>query len=167
MQIMPGTASHLGLAAAEVFDPEKNVAAATRYLRELDATFSDIPQRRERFSFILAAYNGGVGHVRDAMALTVKHGGDPHHWADVDSYILKLAEPAYYRDPVVKNGYLRGSETSAYVRQIHERYAFYRGSARPASSGTTARPAAGSTASPSRIRPRSEFVLSPDTTEAS
>ncbi|MBO4801558.1 MAG: transglycosylase SLT domain-containing protein [Bacteroidaceae bacterium] len=167
MQIMPGTASHLGLSASEVFEPEKNVAAATRYIRELAVTFSDIPERRERLSFILAAYNGGVGHVRDAMALAQKHGKDPHRWADVNPFILALSQPRYYRDPVVKNGYLRGSETSGYVRQILERYSFYRGSARPAGNATPRPSTSSSAASPasssSRVRPRSEFVLPTDT----
>jgi len=161
MQIMPGTAAHLGLASSEVFEPEHNIAAAARYLRELNVTFADIPHQRERIRFVLAAYNGGVGHVRDAMALTVKHGGDPHRWADVDPFILKLAEPRFYRDPVVKNGYLRGTETSAYVRQIMERWNYYRGSAHPSASITAPTPNSHSNA-PSRIRPRSDFQLSVD-----
>ena len=37
---MPGTAAHLGLTAAEVFEPEKNVAAAARYLRRKEKEFS-------------------------------------------------------------------------------------------------------------------------------
>ena len=33
----------------------------------------------------------------------------------------------YYNDPVVRNGYMRGSETVSYVRRIHERWNGYRG----------------------------------------
>lgn len=163
MQIMPGTAAHLGLDASDVFEPEKNVAAAARYLRELNASFADIPHPSERIRFVLAAYNGGVGHVRDAMALTAKNGNDSHRWADVDTYILRLAEPRYYRDPAVKNGYLRGTETSDYVRQILQRWNYYRGAAHP--SAIIPSPANGKHAStPSRIRPRSDFELSTDST---
>lgn len=161
MQIMPGTAAHLGLSAGEVFEPEKNIAAAARYLRELSSTFSDVGERRERLNFMLAAYNGGVGHVRDAMALAAKNGHDAHRWSNVEPYILGLSEPRYYRDPVVKNGYLRGSETYTYVRQIHERWAYYRGSARPSS--TPVVPAASRGSGTSRVRPRSEFGLPADT----
>lgn len=132
MQIMPGTAAHLGLAASAVYEPAQNIAAAARYLAELQVTFSDIHERTERLCFVLAAYNGGASHVRDAMALAQQYGGNPHRWNDVDKYILLLSQPRYYRDPVVRAGYLRGSETSDYVRQIMARWAQYRGVAHPA-----------------------------------
>ena len=35
--------------------------------------------------------------------------------------------PACYNDPVVKYGYMRGSETVDYVERIRQRYAQYRG----------------------------------------
>ena len=122
--------------------------------------FSDIPNRSERINFVLASYNGGTGHVRDAMALARKNGRNPQRWADVDPFILRLSQPQYYRDPVVKFGYLRGSETSGYVRQIQSRWASYRGSA-PAHHSSLA-PSKGSSSkgksSSSRIRSREEFM---------
>ena len=127
MQIMPGTADHLGLARADMYDPEKNISAAVSYLGELERTFSDIPSRQERTKFVLAAYNGGHFHIRDAMALAQKNGRDPRRWIDVEPYVLGLAQPEYYNDPVVKHGYMRGSETVDYVRKIHERWNGYRG----------------------------------------
>ena len=63
MQIMPETAVHLGLPADQMHQPEKNIRAAARYLRELERKFSDIPGRSERINFILAAYNGGTGQM--------------------------------------------------------------------------------------------------------
>ena len=155
MQIMPGTAAKIGLARADVFNPERNIEAAARYLHYLSVTFADIPNRTERINFVLAAYNGGVGHVRDAMALARKHGRNPQRWADVDPFILLLSQPEYYRDSVVKCGYLRGSETSGYVRQIQARWASYRGAAPAHHSSQAPSPTAGSS---SRIRPRSEFI---------
>lgn len=154
MQIMPATAAHLGLPATAVFDPEQNIAAAARYMAELQTSFADIRERGERLSFVLAAYNGGVAHVRDAMALTVKYGGNPHRWQDVDRYILLLAEPHYYRDPVVRAGYLRGRETSGYVRQILERWTHYRGTAHATSPIASPRKSTKKT----HIRSREEFL---------
>jgi len=127
MQIMPGTADHLGLARANIFNPEQNIAAAVKYLGELERNFSDIREHSERTKFVLAAYNGGHFHIRDAMALAQKNGHNPHHWREVESYVLGLSKPQYYNDPVVRNGYMRGSETVDYVRKIHERWNGYRG----------------------------------------
>lgn len=127
MQIMPGTAAHLGLSMADIHSPEPNIQAAARYLQELSNAFRDIPNVNERQNFVLAAYNGGSFHVRDAMALTRKHGGNPQRWGDVARNMLLLREPAGYQDPVVKHGYMRANETVDYVDKIRARYAQYRG----------------------------------------
>ena len=127
MQIMPATADHLGLPRANIFNPEQNIAAAAKYLGELERNFSDIREHFERTKFVLAAYNGGHFHIRDAMALARKHGKNDHRWADVEGFVLGLARPEYYNDPEVKYGYMRGSETVDYVRKIHERWNGYRG----------------------------------------
>lgn len=155
MQLMPATAARMGISLAQVFEPERNIEGGARYLRHLSEIFDDIPNRQERLNFVLAAYNGGPGHVRDAMALAAKHGKNPKRWADVDYYILHLSEPAYYRDPVVKCGYLRGSETSGYVRQILSRWASYRGSAPAHHSSASPLPSSGA---PSRVRARSDYI---------
>ena len=127
MQIMPSTADHLGLARSEIYHPEKNISAAVRYLAELEQSFADVRERSERIKFVLAAYNGGGFHIRDAMALARKHGRNPYHWRDVEPFVLGLQRAEYYNDPVVRNGYMRGSETVEYVRRIHERWNAYRG----------------------------------------
>ena len=75
------------------------------------------------------------------MSLAQKNGRDPHRWDEVSDYVLKLSTPEYYRDPVVKHGYMRGSETVNYVARIRNRWAQYRGFARAASaSGLTGTP---------------------------
>ena len=125
MQLMPATAEEYG-AAGHVFDPETNILAATRFLARLNADFAHITQPDERIYFVLAAYNGGPGHVRDAMALTEKHGGNPRIWGQVRPYILALSDPKFYRDPVVRYGYLRGSETAHYVDAIRSHWTHYR-----------------------------------------
>ena len=127
MQIMPSTADHLGLARGDMYNPEKNIAAAARYLGELERTFSDISDRQERTNFVLGAYNGGTHHLRDAMALCQRDGHNPRRWRDVEPYVLRLAQPQYYNDPIVKHGYMRGSETVDYVRKIRQRHQGYMG----------------------------------------
>ena len=127
MQIMPGTADHLGVSRSRLYEPEANIAAATKYIAELQRTFADIGDHYERTNFVLASYNGGAHHIRDAMALAKRDGKNNHRWGEVAPYVLKLAQPKYYNDPLVKYGYMRGSETVDYVSKIRQRYAGYQG----------------------------------------
>ena len=98
MQIMPSTAAHLGLPMSAIHDAEANVAAAARYMAELQGHFQDVGDPGQRVLFALAAYNGGFHHIRDAMALTRKNGGNPQNWGNVREYVLRLSQPAYYLD---------------------------------------------------------------------
>ena len=127
MQIMPGTADHLGVACSRLYEPETNIAAATKYIAELQRTFADIGDHYERTNFVLASYNGGAHHIRDAMALAKRDGKNSHRWSEVAPYVQKLAQPKYYNDPLVKYGYMRGSETVDYVSKIRQRFAGYQG----------------------------------------
>ena len=126
MQIMPSTASTIGLPAEKLFEPQQNIAGAVKFIAKLENTFSDIP-KHERQNFVLASYNGGSYHIRDAMALARRDGKNERRWVEVAPYVLRLSEPQYYQDPLVKNGYMRGSETVDYVQKIRQRYQQYRG----------------------------------------
>lgn len=127
MQIMPGTADHLGVARDKLYDPETNIAAAAKLIKELQQAFSDIRDQYERTNFVLASYNGGSHHIRDAMALARRDGKNASRWAEVAPYVLKLATAQYYNDPIVKYGYMRGSETVDYVEKIRSRHVSYQG----------------------------------------
>lgn len=122
MQIMPRTGRAYGLRNAN--DPEQSVRVAVNLLRDLDRLLaSQVPDTNERRKFVLAAYNGGIGHVYDAIRLAQKHGLDPQVWdGNVAEAALMLANPAHYNDPVVKYGYLRGRETTDYVARIMKFY---------------------------------------------
>lgn len=125
MQIMPKTADHLGLPRDQMTDPEQNIAAATRYLHELERDFNYIHDRTERQNMVLASYNGGSFHIKDAMRLAERDRLNPQCWEDVRTYILRLKEPAYYQDTLVHYGYMRGTETADYVDKIRARYKQY------------------------------------------
>jgi membrane-bound lytic murein transglycosylase F len=125
MQLMPQTAKNLGVTKKS--STESQIKAGIKLIQKLDMRFSDeIQDPHERAKFVLASYNIGYGHVRDAINLTIKFGGNPHLWDNnVESYLLKKAEPRFFRDPVVKNGYCRGNETYNYVKEIMYRYDHY------------------------------------------
>ena len=125
MQIMPSTASSLGVRLDELFDPEKNLLAAARYIKLLEGRLGDIVNPTERKKFVLASYNGGLAHIKDAMTLARKYGRNPHSWDDVSYFVLHLSEPRYYRDPVVKSGYMIGRETFNYVNAVMSRWNGY------------------------------------------
>jgi membrane-bound lytic murein transglycosylase F len=126
MQIMPLTGELLGIDING--SPENNIRAGVTYIKWLDELFKDkIPDKDERIKFILASYNAGYGHVIDARELARKNGKNPEIWNDnVDIYLIKKSDPAYYNDPVVKNGFCRGDKPVRYVTEILERYEHYK-----------------------------------------
>ncbi len=126
MQLMPVTAHNMGVPVGREGDPEESVRAAVKYLSYTSTVFGSVPNE-ERHKFVLAAYNSGIGHVLDAMALAEKYGRDKYVWEDnVERYLLLKSNEEYYTDPVCKNGYLRGAETEKFVRITLERYERYR-----------------------------------------
>lgn len=124
MQVMPSTGRGYGAKISSLNDPEVSVRVASRLLADLNRYLINlVPNDQERRKFIIAAYNCGIAHIYDAIALAKKHGLDPQKWDDnVEKALLMKMNPQYYNDPVVKYGYARGSETSAYVKRIMSFY---------------------------------------------
>ena len=100
--------------------------AATKYISNLQQIFSKVTDANEQVKFVLAAYNAGVGHVTDAMALAEKYGHDKYRWEHhVAHYMLLKSHEEYYQDPVCKNGYFRGLETYKFVNEVVDRAKVY------------------------------------------
>ncbi|MBQ7350927.1 MAG: transporter substrate-binding domain-containing protein [Bacteroides sp.] len=127
MQLMPSTARAMGVPEGKDSDPEESVKAASKYLSLLSRSFSKVTDPNERIKFILGAYNAGLGHIFDAMALAEKYGKNKYVWNDnVDIYILLKSNEEYFNDPVCKNGYFRGRETYNFVKDILGRAEMYK-----------------------------------------
>ncbi len=132
MQIMPGTAKHLGLPLSDINNPEKNIAASCRYIKELSLKYRDATTDQNRIKWVLAAYNGGANHLADAQRMALAEGMTAiWSWERMVPYVKRLQDPHYYKNnSLVKYGYMRSSETIQYVNAIMTRWTQYRKIAR-------------------------------------
>ncbi|MDE6062800.1 MAG: transporter substrate-binding domain-containing protein, partial [Duncaniella sp.] len=124
MQIMPRTAKGYGASAKSVMKNDVAIETALKFLNDLDKQLTPlVPDEKERKKFVIASYNSGLGHVKDAINLAKKYGLNPQKWDNnVAKAILWKSNPKYYKDPVVRFGYSRGRETYDYVNRV---YSFY------------------------------------------
>ena len=124
MQIMPSTARAYGSTADKITSVDNCVETSTLILKDLNKSLSKlVPDDTERIKFVLAAYNAGLAHIYDAIALARKLGYNPEVWdGNVAECLLLKSHPEYYNDPVCKFGYFRGRQTTTYVNQV---IAFY------------------------------------------
>lgn len=124
MQIMPSTARRFDVSPNKLIDNRTSITLAARILKTLDDTFvRDVPDSLERMKFIIAAYNSGVAHVKDAIALAKKYGKDSTVWdGNVEAALMMKSNPQYFNDPVCKYGYFRGAETVRYVKDVMSLY---------------------------------------------
>ncbi|MCF8232018.1 MAG: transporter substrate-binding domain-containing protein [Bacteroidales bacterium] len=125
MQMMPQTMRRFNIDSSSSIKEQIN--AGIKYIKWLDKQFKNkIKDPEERKKFILASYNVGLAHVKDAMRLAKKYGKDPSKWNDnVAYYLRRKSKPEFYRDSVVHYGYARGEEPFQYVNKIYERYQHY------------------------------------------
>jgi len=98
-QLMPRTAKSYGLSlwpVDERLQPEKNAAAAARYLKYLHGEFKDWP-------LALAAYNAGEGRVRNLLSLYKTQSFDKiatHLPAETQMYVPKINATLLRREGV-------------------------------------------------------------------
>lgn len=124
MQLMPATGSQFS--ARNLYDPEDNIRSGTRFLASLEEEWEQIREPSNRLRFILASYNVGVGHVRDARKLAAKYGANADLWEhNVEKYLELKSEPRYFNDPISDLGYCNGRMATNYTRNIIERYRLY------------------------------------------
>lgn len=117
MQLIPETAERFG--ADSLSGPNENIHAGVSFLISLNSFWKDrLTDSLEVIKFSLASYNVGLGHVLDAVRLTEKFNSDASQWSNVSKFLELKAQPEYYKDPVVRHGYCRGSEPVEYVKNI-------------------------------------------------
>ncbi len=122
MMLTQSTAAAVGVRHRT--DPKASIRGGAAYLARLRGRLSDKIAPRDRIWFALAAYNLGLGHVRDARRLAKKLGHNPDRWADVQKVLPLLSERRYYRS--LPYGYARGLEAVRYVTRIRNYAAILR-----------------------------------------
>jgi membrane-bound lytic murein transglycosylase F len=114
MMLTRTTASEMGV--KNRLDAEQSLRGGARYFRKTRRRIPDRIRDPDRTWFALAAYNVGMGHLRDARAITEHQGGNPDKWADVMQRLPLLQQKDYYK--FTKYGYARGMEAVIYVQHI-------------------------------------------------
>ncbi len=122
MQILPTTGDLFGV--DDLNGVDTSIQTGVRYLAWLHERFEAELTVQDRMWFSLAAYNAGLGHVRDARSLARKMGWNPDRWFNnVERAMLLLSRRSFFQ--LATHGYARGKETVDYVRQIRDRYNAY------------------------------------------
>jgi len=115
MMLTLKTAKMLGVKSR--LDPKQSVMGGTRHLKHMIKIVPQGVEGENRLKYALAAYNIGMGHVKDAMKLAKRLGLNPNVWSDLKIVLPLLSQKKYYRD--LKFGYARGAEPVKYVEAIY------------------------------------------------
>lgn len=114
MMLTRRTAASLGV--TNRLDPVQSINGGAKYLSRLEGRLPKKISHPDRTFVALAAYNVGLGHVKDAQTLARRHGKDPHQWQHLRSVLPLLTKKRYYK--TVRYGYARGHEPVQYVKRI-------------------------------------------------
>ena len=119
MMLTRDTASSLGIQNRT--DPTKSIEGGARYFQSLEKRLPRHIGKTDRTWIALAAYNVGMGHVKDAQRLARRMGKNPHAWNDLKTVLPLLAKKSYYK--TLQYGYARGWEPVRYVKRIRAYHA--------------------------------------------
>ena len=118
MMLTNATAKQLGVESRT--DPEQSIKGGAKYLRSLIDRMPVEMDEPDRTWIALAAYNVGLGHVKDAQLITELRGGNPYKWEDLKESLPLLRQKKWYKN--TRYGYARGLEPVRYVENIRSYY---------------------------------------------
>ena len=116
MMLTLSTAKHLGV--KNRLDPKQSIKGGAKHLNQMLKLVPLEVEEEDRLKFALAAYNIGMGHVKDAQKLAKKMGLNQNVWNDLKRALPLLSQKKYYK--TLKHGYARGSEPVKYVDSIYD-----------------------------------------------
>ena len=114
MMLTRRTAASLGI--RNRLDPKNSIEGGARYLSKLQSRLPISVRMPDRRFFALAAYNVGLGHMKDARLLAIRTNKNPDHWQDIMQVLPLLSQRKFYRS--LPHGYARGKEPVTYVQRI-------------------------------------------------
>lgn len=115
MMLTKNTAKILGV--KNRLDPKQSIIGGTRHINQMLKFVPEDVEGENRLKFALAAYNIGMGHVKDAQELAKKIGLNHNTWNDLKRVLPLLSQKKYYK--TLKYGYARGEEPVRYVEAIY------------------------------------------------
>lgn len=115
MMLTKSTAKMLGV--KNRLDPQQSIIGGTRHIKQMLKFVPEGVMGENRLKFALAAYNIGLGHVRDAQTLATEMSLNKNIWSDLKIVLPLLSQKRYYRS--LKYGYARGEEPVRYVEAIY------------------------------------------------
>lgn len=114
MMLTRRTAASLGV--KNRLDPVQSINGGAKYLSRLKGRLPEEIGQPDRTFVALAAYNIGLGHVKDARILARRQGRDPNRWQALRSVFPLLTKKQHYK--TLRHGYARGHEPVRYVERI-------------------------------------------------
>lgn len=97
-------------------DPYQSIIGGAKYLAKLTKRLPENVHELDRIKFALAAYNVGMGHLKDAQILAEQLGYESDSWRDLEKVFPLLTQKKYYSK--LPHGYARGTEPVRYVSRI-------------------------------------------------
>jgi len=115
MMLTKNTAKLLGV--KNRLDPKQSIIGGTRHIKQMLKFVPKEVTGENRLKFALAAYNIGLGHIKDAQSLAREIGLNDNIWSDLKIVLPLLSQKKFYRG--LKYGYARGEEPVKYVESIY------------------------------------------------
>ena len=105
-----------------------NITLAAKLIKSIDESlgFAEGTPDESRLSIILAAYNCGIGTVRDARRLARAEGENPDSWEAVSRCLALMGDGDYMCDSVTYRRFSGYGETLAFVDGVKQKYHTYR-----------------------------------------
>lgn len=118
MQMMPRTAKHHNV--TDPLDPEENIRGGSEHLAELLTIYRRIGANNiESFKYCLAAYNAGVGRIRDVINMARSKDISTAYWENMAEIVIpNMRDSSKIDTSIVKFGTFKGVETISYVDDI-------------------------------------------------